>query len=146
MPRRKSFVLGCFAAFLAGVAISQTVGRVTAHSLAPGDITAERGAGGQIVLRPTVSGKDYGVLVESGRRGSPSRAPITFQRESLALDLGDGATARIYELRRVMECGAECKPCQPGPEDACVVPPVPVVPPPVPPPGGYQVHFLSAPR
>jgi hypothetical protein len=145
-PRKNSLVLG-LTAFLAGVAISQTVGQVTAHALAPGgDITAEGGAGGQIVLRPTASGKSYAVLVESARRGSPSRTPITFQQESLALDLSNGATARIYELRRVMECGPECKPCEPGPSDACVVPPVPLVPPPVPPPGGYQVHFLSARR
>jgi hypothetical protein len=143
MPTSKRFVLGWFAAFLAGVAVAQTVAEVTANTLAPGDgpeIAIERGAEGRVVLRPSVSGKNYAVLIEPGRM--PSRSEITFHQGSLALDLRNGARARIYELRRVMECVTDCKPCQPGPADTCIVPPVPVGPPP--PGGAYRVGFLSA--
>ena len=148
MPSRIRFVLGCFTAFLAGLAIAQTMSHVNADPQSPRDrpeITTERGADNTVVLRPSVSGKSYAVLVEPGRGarpGSSSPNEITFHRDSLTLDLKEGATARIYELRRIMECGTDCKPCLPGPADVCVVPPVPVVPP-VGPSGGYRVHFLA---
>ena len=143
MSSRKSLVLGCAAAFLAGSALTHTAGHLTARAHAadgvPG-LIVERGKEG-VVFRTTIPGKDFAVLVEAGR----DRSGITFHQESLALDLRGEATARIYDLRRLMECrNNDCRPCQPGPEDACVVPPVPV---PTPGPGrGYQLNFLSARR
>lgn len=144
MPPRRSFVIGCLTSFLAGLAIAQTMGPVTAHSLAPVDppeIRFEREAGG-LVLRPTGLGKTYAVLVRSGP-DSPARNEITFRRESLALDLKGGGSAVVFHLRSLMECtGNDCKPCKE--DDACTVPPVPLVSPaPVPPPAGsFQMKFL----
>jgi hypothetical protein len=88
------------------------------------------------VLRTTLPDKDFAVLVEGGREGG-----ITFHRDSVTLSLRGESITRIYDLRRVMECHNDiCKPCQPGPEDACLVPPVPV-------PGGPTgLAFLSSRR
>jgi hypothetical protein len=141
MSTRKSFVLGCTAAFLAGGVLTQAVAHLTASVRANDDVPGiawERGREG-VVLRTTLPDKDFSVLVEAGREGE-----ITFHQDSVTVNLRREATARIYDLRRVMEChGDICKPCQPGPSDACLVPPVPV---PGGPGTGYQLKFLSARR
>ncbi len=160
---QQRFALGS-AAFLAAALVAQiwTQGSSSPVSAAaPSEITAEKGADG-VVLRSSPSGNGYLVIVDPTRGPEPrarsndrsrleSATKVAWHRESLTLTPGEAEHALVYELRLVMKCGpgALCKPCQPGPDDACTSPPDPPVVPPLGgplPPKGYTLHLLDVRR